>query len=92
MKQTDVEKMLIEIVSDLQKSSGREVVKVTPKTRPFVDMPDFDSLNGVEATVDILDKLGLDLSFNNVFAENDKALSISEAAARLMRSMVVEEL
>jgi len=83
MNQTEIERMLIAVVCELQQLSGREIVTVSSKTRPVLDMPGFDSLNGVEATVGALDRLNLDLDFNNVFVENDKALTIQQAAARL---------
>lgn len=83
MIQTEIEQMLIAVVCDIQRLSGREAVPVSVATCPIYDMPGFDSLNGVEATVDALGRLGLDLEFNNVFVEQDKALTIQQAAARL---------
>ncbi len=89
MNQTEIEKMLIAIVCRLQELSGREKVPVTAKSKPLLDMPGFDSLNGVEATVEIFDELKLDLGFNDVFVAEDKnkALTIREAAVRLGASM-----
>ena len=55
MNQTELEEMLIEVVCRLQELSGREKVSVTSDTKPVLDMPGFDSLNGVEATVEVLD-------------------------------------
>jgi acyl carrier protein len=89
MNQTELEEILIEVVCRLQELSGREKVSVTSDTKPVLDMPGFDSLNGVEATVEVLDRLKLDLGFNDVFIAEDKnkALTIREAAARLCASM-----
>ena len=56
---------------------------MTEDTTPLEDLPDFDSLNGVEATVDVLEQLGLDVDFNNVFVKDGEALTIREAAVRL---------
>ena len=83
MEKSEIEKALIKIVSDLQILSGREEVAVTEDTTPLEDLPDFDSLNGVEATVDVLEQLGLDVDFNNVFVKDGEALTIREAAVRL---------
>ena len=52
MKLEDIENLLIEVASDLQKMSGREAVNLTSESSPLIDLPGFDSLNGVEATVD----------------------------------------
>lgn len=83
MTQLEIEKMLIAVVTEIQRISGRDIVPMSGKTKPVLDVPGFDSLNGVEATVDALDRLNLDLGFNNVFVESDKALTIQQAAERL---------
>jgi len=87
MNQAEIEKLLIESVCAIQQLSGRETVPVSPNTCPVSDMPGFDSLNGVEATVDALDRLHLDLDFNNVFVDNETALTIEQAAIRLTKCM-----
>jgi len=87
MKLEDIENLLIEVASDLQKMSGREAVKLTSESSPLLDLPGFDSLNGVEATVDALSKLDLELDVINIFADDNKALTIREAATRILASM-----
>jgi acyl carrier protein len=85
MTLTQVEEMLIEIACNIQKLSGREPVNVDLNTRPVTDIPGFDSLNGVEVTVEVIDRIKLDLAFNNVFVDETKkkALTIQQAAARV---------
>ncbi len=90
MTQGEIEQMLIKIVCEIQTLSGRESIGVSNATRPVLDMPGFDSLNGVEATVDAIDKLQQDLKFNNVFVEDDKALTIQQAASRLLSCILKE--
>lgn len=87
MTQAEMEIMIIEVVCKIQDLSGREKVAVTPWTRPVTDVPGFDSLNGVEATVDMLDRLKLELEFNNVLVDDSKALTVAEAATRLLGCM-----
>ena len=87
MKLEDIEKLLIDVACDVQKMSGREVVNLTSESRPLLDMPGFDSLNGVEATVDALNRLKLDLDFIDIFADEEKALTIREAATRILGCM-----
>ena len=84
MKQYDVEQLLIDVVREIQELSGRHVAALTGASRPILDMPGFDSLNGVEATVEVIDRLDSQLTFNNVFVENGAALTIQQAAARLL--------
>lgn len=84
MNQTEIEQMLIDIVCNLQELSGREKVEISAGTRPIEDVPGFDSLNCVEATIDAVDKLDKNLDFNNVFFDDNKALTIQQAAVRLL--------
>ena len=86
MTQSEIELLLIKTVCDIQEQSGREKVAVSSDTCPIEDLEDFDSLNGVEATVEIFDELQLELDFNNVFVNGDEALTIAEAAKRICDS------
>ena len=87
MTKNEIEQLLIQIVCRLQDLSGRERVEVTLGTKPIHDMPGFDSLNGVEATIEIGDELHLEFDFNNVLVADDKALTIEQAADRLLGCM-----
>lgn len=90
MDQREIEQILINVVCELQALSGRSPVPVSGSTRPVLDVPGFDSLNGVEATVEAIDRFQHELEFNNVFVENDKALSIQQAANRLLNCLKVK--
>ena len=87
MTQMEMEKLLIDLVLKIQKLSGREASPVDGETKPVLDVPGFDSLNGVELTVELQDELKLELEFNNLLVDDDKALTIAEAAARLLACM-----
>lgn len=91
MNLEDIEKLLIDVTCSLQEMSGREVVNLTSESSPLLDMPGFDSLNGVEATVDALSRLDLELDVINIFADDNKALTIREAANRILASMPTNE-
>lgn len=84
MKQAEIEQMLIGIVRDLQELSGREATEISAATRPIEDIPGFDSLNCVEATIDAASKLNREIKSINIFYEDDKALSIKEVATCLL--------
>lgn len=83
MNKEEIEQMLISIVRELQELSGREMAEISVETRPAEDIPGFDSLNCVEATIDAASRLDKEVNFNNVFFDDNKSLSIEEAAARL---------
>ena len=85
MNQSEIEHLLMGVVREIQILSGRKDVDVTPDTCPILDVPGFDSLNGVEATIDVLARLKLTLEANNVFADDSGALTIREAAAKLFQ-------
>lgn len=87
MNQTEMEQMLIGIVRDLQELSGREATEISAVTRPVEDIPGFDSLNCVEATIDAASKLNKEIKLNNIFFEDNKSLSIKEAATRLLNEI-----
>jgi len=87
MTHTQIEKLLIEGINKIQILSGREIVSLNAQSSPLLDTPGFDSLNGVEVTVDVIDQLGLQIDFNNVFVDDSKPLTISQAAARLQKTL-----
>lgn len=87
MNQTQIEEMLINIVCNLQDLSGREKVEVSAKTSPIEDVPGFDSLNCVEATIEATERLNRNLNFDDVFFDDNKALTIQQAAARIMSNI-----
>jgi len=84
MNKEEIEQMLISVVRELQELSGREMAEISVGTRPTEDIPGFDSLNCVEATIDAASRLGKEVNFNNVFFVDNKSLTIQEAAARLL--------
>jgi acyl carrier protein len=83
MTKSELEALLIELVCTLQLMSGREEVAVNASTKPVLDIPGFDSLNGVEVTVEVMDRLKIEVNFNNLLVEDDRALTIAQAAERL---------
>ena len=87
MDKQEVENLLIAVVTEIQKMSGRDYVEVTSDSKPLLDMPGFDSLNGVEATVDVLSKLNLELDIVSIFANDIEAISIGEAAEIVISHM-----
>ncbi|MFZ6731261.1 hypothetical protein ACO0LG_04985 [Undibacterium sp. Ji42W] len=83
MTQSEIEFLLIQAVAEIQEHSGRAPVVITSDMTPLEDLEDFDSLNCVEVTVEIFEKIQLNLEFNNIFLMDNKVLSIKEAATRI---------
>lgn len=85
MQKDDVVRVVVKVLGDLQALSGRAAGSIGGGTRPVGDLEGFDSLNGVEATIELSGKLGIDLPGVNYFVseEGDRALSVSEVADRI---------
>lgn len=85
MNKSDVVRVVCEILAELQKISGREATQITGTTCPIGDLPDFDSLNGVEASVAIENRLGIQLAEVNIFVDQDgsRALTVLEIASNV---------
>ena len=88
MDRNDIVCEVIQAVTQVQEASGRRVEGISPNTRPFKDVQDFDSLCGVEATVLLSEALGPDLP-DSVFApeQGSRALSITEIADGVLDCM-----
>lgn len=89
MKLEQVQKAIIEVLREIQTMSGREVVPMNSSTCPIGDLPGFDSLNGIEATLQISEKLGYDFPLDNLLVDDSghRALKISEVAERACQLM-----
>jgi acyl carrier protein len=87
---TDLQKRLIECLKEVQDLSGAEPTDITAETCPIQDLPDFDSLRGVEATVYLSGKLKIKIEAPqgevNVFISKDgrRALRVREIVDRIV--------
>ena len=82
MKKPEAVKVVIDVLTSVQKVSGREVGEITSSTCPIGDLDGFDSLNGVEASALLSDRIGFELPGVNAFV-NEKgtnALSVNQIA------------
>jgi acyl carrier protein len=75
-------------------ASGRECPPITDTTRPIVDFVDFDSLLGLEATVDLEHELGCKLADGSAFVVEvvngkKRALTVAQAVDRVA-AMIIE--
>lgn len=82
MRKDEVVATIVDVLAEFQSMGGRPATQITGNTCPIGDLAEFDSLNGVEATVELSDRLGIDLPGVNAFANESgtKALTVSEVA------------
>lgn len=82
MNRTDAVKIVSEVLTEIQAISGRDPTRISESTCPIGDLDQFDSLNGVEATVELSDRLGIELPGVNAFVNESgtKALTVAEIA------------
>ena len=88
-KKDDIVRVLCEVLAEVQQSTGRPKPQITGSMCPIGGLPDFDSLNAVEATVLIEQRLGVDLDCVNIFvnAEGTKPITVAEAAANIQEAI-----
>lgn len=84
-RKEDIIRVLCDVLAEIQESTGRAKKQITGSMCPIGGLADFDSLNAVEATVLIEQRLGIELDCANIFvnAEGTKAISVSEAASTI---------
>lgn len=85
MDRNKIQESIIQTLREVQQMSGRAVGKLEFSTKPIGDLQEFDSLNGVEATVLLSRMLGQEIPDENIFVSRDgsRALSIAEIADNL---------
>lgn len=87
MTREQAEATVIGAITEIQEMSGRECLGISAITKPIGDVPGFDSLNALEATVEVAARLTMDIPNEaNIFIteDGDRALSVREIAGRLM--------
>lgn len=89
MTLAQVQKIIIDVLSEIQTISGRELIPMNGSTCPIGELPGFDSLNGIETTLQISEKLGYDFPVDNLLVDDagHRALTIREVAERACQLM-----
>jgi acyl carrier protein len=81
-----LQQIICEVLVEIQTQSGREVSRVDGRTCPIGDLHGFDSLSGLEATVELSQRLGCEIPEDVNLLVNEKgtrALRVEEVAKRL---------
>lgn len=87
-----VTQTLIEVLVEIQQDSGRPIPEnIDQDTCPFYDFPGFDSLNCVEASVDLSERFGCTIE-HDVFLPNatKRYLTIGDIAVRILEVINLE--
>ena len=87
MTRERAEAALIGVIAHIQEMSGRECPEITGETVPIGDVPGFDSLNGLEATILLDEQLQIETPDDARLFTNEtgrKAIPVSEIAQRIV--------
>ena len=87
MTSADIEKIIIETLTALQRGCGEAVQPINTATKPLDDLGFFDSLLAIETTLALEQNLKCKCPNDNAFfdKDNEKILTIAEIAARLAK-------
>jgi acyl carrier protein len=83
MTEGQIREIVLAMVCEIQEQSGRPLPEVCCDTLcPIGDFDGFDSINAVEVTVQLTDKLGCEIK-GNPFVKGRRALNVEEVAKAL---------
>ena len=85
MTNTQIEKIIIEALLELQAGTGETAQEISSATAPLADLSFFDSLLAIETTLALEEKLGCSCVESSVFKhrETEKPRTIAEIACQL---------
>jgi len=90
MTKEEIINKIIEVLYEIQETSGEDRVEINEATIPIGNLSGFDSLRGVEALVTIAEKLNIEIKGEaNLFISKDerKAISINNIADRILEGV-----
>ena len=90
MTKSEIEKIIIEKLQELQAGSGDTECEITPVVVPLSELGFFDSLLAIETTLVLEERLGCSCGDVSIFKNKstEEPLSIGEIASRLALKMV----
>ena len=81
MTKAEIQAAVSAAIREVEQQCGREIPTLPGQARPVTDLPGWDSLLGVEATLIIEQKIGKELGAESIFVtegDKPKARSIEE--------------
>lgn len=83
MTEEQIQEIVLAAICEIQEQSGRPLPEICCETlRPIGDFDGFESINAVEVTVQLSEKLGCDIK-GNPFVKGRRALNVEEVAKGL---------
>src|SRR5205085_9808878 len=76
---------LIETLSEIQNNAGRELPAITEATVPLEDLPGFDSLNAVESSVLLSEKVATEIDETVFFAKRIHQPTVREIVDSILQ-------
>jgi acyl carrier protein len=83
LDRTKVSEAVIKVLEEIQEMSGRSLSSIGGTTCPMGDLEGFDSLNAVEATALVSERLGCSLPANVMLPRPGQMLSVSDIVDRI---------
>jgi len=92
MEEVEIVELVLSVLKDAQKTSGRAWTDLGPKSTPIGVLDGFDSLSGLEATMLIeqrlLEKTSVELpKVDSFFVTDDKALTLDETCKKIAAAL-----
>ncbi len=84
----ELRELLIEVITEIQAGSGRSVPEIDGELCPIGDLEGFDSLNAVEVTCELSQRLHCDIKPDLMVPDHPlKQLAINEIVGRLQQAV-----
>jgi acyl carrier protein len=90
LNKTQIASTVLEVLKDVQMASGRPMAAMTDDSEPIGDLEGFDSLNGLEASVELERRFGCTFKVNGVFVNDSgkRALHVWEVVDTIAKHLV----
>ena len=85
MAPNNITNSVIEVLQEYQKMSGRICGPIDESTFPITGLLGFDSLNGIEVTMEISHRLGIEIPDQNICVDKSgkRPLRVREIVSRI---------
>lgn len=87
MSNQEIETVIVQVLEDVQKTSGRKWNGLNADQKPIGDLDGFDSLSGIETTVMIEERFECNLGAESVFVSESgkRALMVGQIVERVAK-------
>lgn len=91
MDYEQIKNTVLAVVSEIQANSGRSTAGLNESTCPLTGMPGFDSINAVESSMLLSERLGCEVKPDiALFAQGGRPRSIAQITKELVKIIPVE--